>query len=127
MRPRILIMAAIVAGTAALGSTAAAPASVGQAQAACKLTFAGPAWSLRAMSQQGNSWLIIKKGVTCKFANKWAKKLVKTPWRGEAGTVLKGPAGWSCLPRVGGELVTKGTPGECRKGSKLISWGPNLP
>ena len=115
------LAAGILVSAAVLVGAVASPAAVGQARAACG-TITGPAWALPAMGKKGTSWNVSAKGVTCTFAKKWASTLVKTPWRGEA-TKLLGPAGWSCLARVGGELATKGTSGECRKGAKLFSWG----
>lgn len=120
------VLALIIIGSALLlaGATTAS-ASVLRTQAGCG-TVVGPKWEDPAFGKSGNGWLVIAKGVTCSYAKQWATKLVKTPWRGEAGTKLRGPAGWRCLPRVGGTVSTKGSPGECRKGAKLISWGPKV-
>jgi hypothetical protein len=84
--------------------------------------FNGPAWSFPEFSKKGTHWKVTACKVTCEFATRWAMKLLKTKYKGEAATKLKGPAGWHCLPSIphGG-----GVPGECRLGSKLFSWGPD--
>ena len=70
----------------------------------------------------GNTYKVTASGVACAFAKSWATRLVKTPYRGEAGTHLTGPAGWSCLPTVS---WGHGTPGSCSKGTARFGWGIN--
>jgi hypothetical protein len=98
-----------------------ANASSTAAETACA-DFAGPAWSVPEFGKKGNQWKVLARGVPCQFATTWSKKLLHTPYKGEAATKLHGPAGWSCTPSIphGG-----GVPGECRKGSKLFAWGPD--
>jgi hypothetical protein len=127
----------VVGGTAlALVSTAMWPihpatASTAASQAPCG-TFSGPAWSYvdpmqRPPLQTGTSWKVIAKGVPCSFASTWARKLVKTPFRGEAATKLASPKGWTCI--AGGGLTGggKGTPGSCSQGPKSFAWGGARP
>jgi len=111
---------AIATMTAFAGSTSASASPPAQ-QAACT-GFDGPKWSFPEFSKTGTHWKVTARRVTCAFATRWAKKLLKTKYKGEAATKLKGPAGWSCLPSIphGG-----GVPGQCRHGSKLFSWGPD--
>jgi hypothetical protein len=135
MRSRIAFAAAIAAATTTLGLAAVAPASVTTAQAACG-TFVGPTWSyvnplVNPPNQSGTTWKVTARGVKCSFATMWAKKLVKTPFKGEARTKFKVvPKAWSCI--AGGGLTGggKGTPGTCSQGTqgkKLFSWGPAVP
>ena len=116
----------------ALGLASAISAAPQASHAACG-TFAGPMWTLvdpfkDPVNQAGTVWKVQKSGVTCAFAVMWAKKLVKTPFKGEARTKFNVvPKGWTC--RAGGGLTGggKGTPGQCNKGSKMIFWAPNYP
>jgi hypothetical protein len=112
-----LTLSALVAAAAA-GTTSA---SSGAASAACG-TIPGPAWVIGPTGEKGNTYKVVASGVACAFAKTWATKLVRTPYRGEAGTHLTGPAGWSCLPTIS---WGHGTPGTCRKGSASFGWGVN--
>ena len=130
MTPSRMLTAAACAATAvALGLSAAAPASVSRTQGSCG-TFAGPAWTFfdpmkEPHKQKGTMWKVIARGVPCSYAKTVAKQLVKTPFKGEAGTKLKSPKGWSCFPGGGsGSIGSKGTTGSCSKGSKQFGWGP---
>jgi hypothetical protein len=55
--------------------------------------FNGPAWSFPEFSKKGTHWKVTARKVTCEFATRWAMKLLKTKYKGEAATKLKGPAG----------------------------------
>ncbi|MFN0153185.1 MAG: hypothetical protein ACKVUT_02305 [Gaiella sp.] len=112
-----LVLVLLIAGVAQ------APASGLRSTAACG-TVVGPAWENPAFSKKGNKWVVNAKGVPCAFARTTAKRLMKTLWRGEAGTRLRGPAGWSCLPTLASTVGSKGTPGNCRNGSKTFWWAP---
>ena len=125
-------VAAITAAFAAL-IVAAAPAAPARSGAKCP-PFNGPGWTLvdpmsQPVNKAGTSWkLQTGGGVTCSFALQWAKKLVKTPFKGEALTKFKSvPKGWTCI--AGGGLTGggKGTPGQCNKGKKTFFWAPNYP
>ena len=114
-----------------LGLAAAAPASVSTTQAACG-TFSGPGWTrVNPMAdppnQKGTAWKVIARGVPCTFAKTWARKLVKTPFKGEAATKLKSPKGWNCVAGGGYSGGGKGTSGSCTQGAKYFGWGPALP
>ena len=52
--------------------------------------------------------------------------MVKTPFKGEAGTKLTSPKGWTCFPGGGYSGGGKGTSGSCTQGSKFFGWGPAL-
>ena len=117
-RPKYLMHATFVAAVAALVLATQAPASVATPLAACT-TFKGPAWSVPALGKSGTTWKVTAKGVTCTFATTWAKKLIHTPYKGEAATKLHGPPGWSCLPSI---PAGTGVPGECSQGSKRFDW-----
>jgi hypothetical protein len=114
----VVIAAALVAAVGATGANATVTAH----QAACP-DFTGPSWSFPEFGKTGTSWKVTAQRVTCTFATRWAKKLLKTRYKGEAATKLKGPAGWHCLDSIphGG-----GVPGECRSGKKLFAWGPHF-
>ena len=131
MTPSRMFAAAACAATAiALGLGAAAPASSTTSQTACG-SFTGPAWTFfdpmkEPHNQKGTKWKVTSwSGAPCSFATATAKQLVKTPFKGEAGTKLKSPKGWSCVPGGGsGNLGSKGTPGSCSQGAKQFGWGP---
>lgn len=121
---RKIALAGLVAGAC---MTPVAGASTAASQASCR-TFRGPAWSYvdpmkRPPLQQGTTWKVIARGVPCAFAITWARKLVKTPFMGEAGTRFVNPEGWTCI--AGGGLTGggKGTPGSCSQGSRTFAWG----
>lgn len=119
-RPTLLIgMVTIVVALAA--GTVRAAASTEQGRAKCA-DFAGPAWTFPEFGKKGTAWQVRAVGVTCAYATSWSKKLLRTKYRGEAATKLRGPAGWSCLVSIphGG-----GVPGQCSKGAKRFSWGPD--
>jgi hypothetical protein len=126
---RMIAAAAGAATVVTLVITAGALASTTAVQASCG-TFAGPAWTFfdpmkEPHNQRGTAWKVIARGVPCSYAKTVAKQLVKTPFRGEAGTKLKSPKGWSCLPGGGsGNIGSKGTTGSCSKGSQQFGWGP---
>lgn len=129
---RMIAAAAGVATVVTLMISAAAPASATTAQASCG-TFAGPAWTFfnpmgEPHKQQGTTWKVIARGVPCSYAKTIAKQLVKTPYKGEAGTKLQSPKGWSCLPGGGsGAYGGKGTTGSCSQGAnKQFGWGPAI-
>ena len=121
MKSTVLTLISALVAAAVLGGTATAKASMTAPRTACA-DFAGPAWSFPEFGKKGNQWKVSARGVPCQFATTWSKKLLRTPYKGEAATKLRGPAGWACLPSIphGG-----GVPGECRKGTKLFSWGPD--
>ena len=120
-RSRLVAITSALAAAAALSASIGTPAATTATRAACA-DFAGPAWSFPEFGKKGTKWKVVARGVPCPFATTWSKKLLRTPYKGEAGTRLRGPAGWSCLPSIphGG-----GVPGECRKGAKLFAWGPD--
>lgn len=126
------LIAATATLAAALGVASATSAAPQVANAACG-TFAGPMWTLvdpmkDPVNQTGTTWKVQKSGVTCAYALTWAKKLVKTPFKGEALTKFKVvPKGWTCI--AGGGLTGggKGTPGQCNLGRKMIFWAPKYP
>ena len=120
-RSKLVLYLGALAAVCALATAASAPAATTASHAACA-DFAGPSWSFPEFGKKGSQWKVLARGVPCQFATTWSKKLLHTPYKGEAATKLRGPAGWSCLPSIphGG-----GVPGECRKGSKLFSWGPD--
>lgn len=118
--------AAITIGVALLLAMATySPAATLRSSASCG-AVAGPVWEDPAFGKKGTKWLVRGNGVPCSFAKPWATKLMKTLWRGEAGTKLRGPAGWSCLPTFASTVSTRGTPGSCRKGSKVFFWAPSV-
>ncbi|MCP9487508.1 MAG: hypothetical protein MSC30_16800 [Gaiellaceae bacterium MAG52_C11] len=124
-----LAVLAVAVGT--LWPAAAAPASVSATDAACG-TFNGPGWTrvdptARPVNQSGTAWRVIARGVSCSFAKAEAKRLVKTPFKGEAATKLKSPTGWACVAGGGYGGGGKGTSGSCSKGSKWFGWGPATP
>ena len=129
---RVLRGSALAAlSVAAFVVPTSAGAAPGVAQAQCG-TFSGPAWSyvdpmLRPPLRTGTTWKVIAQGVPCSFATTWARKLVRTPFRGEAATQLASPSGWSCF--AGGGLTGggKGTSGSCRQGAKSFAWGGARP
>lgn len=129
-RSSIVAAAASAAAAVALGLSAAAPASLSAAQAPCG-TFNGPVWTqvngLTGQSQKGTTWKVIARSAPCSFAKTWAKKLVRTPFKGEALTKLKSPKGWTCIADGGLTGGGKGTPGHCNQGSKTFAWTPALP
>ena len=47
----------------------------------------------RPVTQKGTAWKVTARGVPCSFALKEAKRMVKTPFKGEAGTKLTQPEG----------------------------------
>jgi hypothetical protein len=118
MKLRIASALAVLVAAAAAGSTSA---SVSVAVAACG-TIPGPAWTFGPTGEKGITYKVTAGGVACTFARSWASRLVKTPYRGEAGTHLTGPPGWSCLPTVS---WGHGTPGSCSKGTARFGWGIN--
>jgi hypothetical protein len=114
---------AVVLVTAAFAAMTTTAASSTAYQASCS-GFTGGKWSFPEFSKSGTHWKVTAQGVTCEFATRWAKKLVKTKYNGEAATKLHGPKGWHCLDSIphGG-----GLPGSCRQGKhKLFSWGPDV-
>ena len=113
-----LTHASAAAATAVLAIAAAAPTTSAAPKAACA-QFTGPAWAVPALGKTGTKWTVSATGVTCSFATTWAKKLIHTPYKGEAATKLNGPSGWSCLPSI---PAGKGVPGECAEGSKRFEW-----
>lgn len=119
-RSKLLLGVGIVAAATAIGA-GGAPAATTTTQAVCA-DFAGPAWAFPEFGKKGTSWKVTATGVPCTFASLWAKKLLRTPYKGEAATKLRGPTGWSCLVSIphGG-----GVPGQCTKGKKSFSWGPD--
>ena len=118
LRIALAIASAALVAAAVAGTTSAA---LGSAHAACG-TVAGPAWVFGPTGEKGNTYKVTATAVACSFAKTWAAKLVRTPYRGEAGTHLTGPAGWSCLPSVS---WGHGTPGTCSKGKAVFGWGIN--
>ncbi len=120
---------ALAAAALALAVAAAASGAPNSAHASCG-TFTGPVWTyvnpmVNPPNQKGTKWKLTAKGVSCSFASTWAKKLVKTPFRGEAVTKFKTvPAGWTCLPGGGLTGGGKGTPGQCNQGKKMFYWAP---
>jgi hypothetical protein len=128
------LIAATATLAAALGVASAVSAAPQVSHAACG-TFTGPMWTLvdpfkDPVNQTGTMWKVQWNGVTCAFAQKWAKKLVKTPFKGEALTKFRKkdvPKGWTC--RAGGGLTGGGvgTPGQCNLGKKMIFWAPKYP
>lgn len=120
----IRVSGLILLGSALLLAGAMFASGAGlRAEASCG-SVVGPSWENPAFGKKGTKWRITANGVACSFAKPWAVKLMKTPWRGEAGTKLRGPAGWKCLPTLGSTVGTRGSPGECRKGGKVFFWGP---
>jgi hypothetical protein len=115
MKLRILTALAVLVAAVAAGSTSASVC------AACG-TIPGPAWTFGPTGEKGATYKVTASGVACTFARSWASRLVKTPYRGEAGTHLTGPTGWSCLPTVS---WGHGTPGSCSKGAARFGWGIN--
>ena len=118
IRSKHPIYATLGAAIAVLAAAGPAPASVARPMSACP-TFAGPAWAVPALGKSGATWKVTAKGVSCSFATTWARKLMHTPYKGEAATKLVGPAGWSCLPSI---PAGRGVPGECSQGSKRFDW-----
>ena len=121
-RSRLMLGVGILAAAVALAAgSVRATASTATTHAKCA-DFTGPAWSFPEFGKKGNKWAVTATRVPCAFATSWAKKLLRTPYKGEAATKLRGPAGWTCLPSIphGG-----GVPGECRNGAKLFAWGPD--
>lgn len=121
----------LAAAVGALWLAAAAPSAVSAAEAACG-TFDGPRWTridpmARPVNQSGTSWKVIARGVSCSFAKAEAKRLVKTPFKGEAATKLKSPKGWACVAGGGYGGGGKGTSGSCNQGSKWFGWAPATP
>ncbi len=96
-------------------------------------TFRGPMWSrvdpmAGGAKLTGTKWVLQAQGVPCSFAAKWARTLVKTPFKGEAVTKFKVvPKGWTCLSS--GDMLGggKGTPGQCNLEAKMIFWAPATP
>jgi hypothetical protein len=135
-RLRITLATAALAAVATLAVATAAPGSPAAGLPGCA-TFTGPTWSYvdplkDPPNQSGTKWKVIVTRVKCSFATMWAKKLVKTPFKGEALTMFKVvPKGWTCI--AGGGLTGggKGTSGTCSKGTNptvqsknSFSWGP---
>ncbi len=131
-RPTIAALAAFAATATALAATTAISAAPVRADGQCP-KFAGPMWThtnpmADPPQQRGATWKLTARGVPCSFAATWAKKLVKTPFKGEALTKFKVvPKGWTCI--AGGGLTGggKGTPGQCNQKSKMFFWAPALP
>jgi hypothetical protein len=128
------VVRAILATTVATIAltAAAAPAADLAMQVNCP-KFQGPMWSRVDPFQggeeiTGTTWKLQATGVPCTFAAKWAKTLVKTPFKGEAVTKFRVvPKGWICRPS--GDMLGggKGTPGQCNLGRKMIFWAPAIP
>jgi len=121
MNTRTLPVACVGLLAAMTIATTSAPASVSTERAACG-TVPGPAWTVPALSEKGSTYRVTAVHVTCAFASKWSAKLVRTPNRGEAGTHLLAPPGWSCLPVLPDTVGTRGTPGGCSKGGARFDW-----
>jgi hypothetical protein len=94
-------------------------------------TFTGAVWTVAAFGKKGTKWSVTASGTPCAFAKTWAMKLEKTPNRGEAGTKIVGPTGWSCLPGI---AASRGTSGSCTwpgnrspttQATKQFGWGPS--
>ncbi len=107
-----------LAAAAALAISGMSTAAVATPRAACP-DFVGPAWTFPATGKSGTKWKVTATGITCALATTWAKKLIHTPYKGEAATTLHGPTGYHCLPSI---PAGKGVPGECAAGSKSFSW-----
>ena len=140
MRTRIALTTAAITAVAALGVAATAPGSSARSQAGLRDVHGADLVVRRpdeefTPNQSGTKWTVSVTRVKCSFATMWAKKLVKTPFKGEAVTKFKVvPKGWTCM--AGGGLLGggKGTSGNCSKGTNptvqsknLLSWGPATP
>lgn len=131
-RSSVMIAVPLVVLTIALILAPGGGAAPSAALAACG-AFAGPGWTVvdpfeAPVNQQGNTWKLTARGVQCSFARKWATKLVKTPFKGEALTKFKAaPKGWTCRAGGGPTGGGKGAPGQCDLGSKMIFWAPKYP
>jgi hypothetical protein len=126
MRASRLKMGIGTIAVAALATGAAVAPASGASYKPCG-TFSGAAWAVAAFGKKGTQWHVLAAGVTCSYARTWSIKLAKTPFKGEAGTKLRGPVGWKCLPGI---AESKGTAGQCWKGATQagprFSWGPDI-